>query len=68
MLHTANAAVQEPQLWDCYLLAGSQIVLDRDRAVQESQAAKLQVATSFPFSQGDPSLCRGISGFNLLLI
>ena len=32
--------MQEPQFWDCYQLAGSKMLLDRDCAVQKSEAAK----------------------------
>ena len=32
--------LQEPQFWDCYQLAGSKMLLDRDSAVQKSEAAK----------------------------
>ena len=47
-ISTAKAAVQESQLWDRYQLAGSKMILNRDCAVQKSEAAKLSVATSFP--------------------
>ena len=47
-ISTAKAAVQESQLWDCYQPALSQMVLNRDCAVQQSEVAKLSVATSFP--------------------
>ena len=47
-ISTAKAAAQESQLWDSHQLAGSEMVLNRDCAVSEGEAAKLFVATSFP--------------------
>ena len=58
-----KAAAKASQLGDSHQLAGSKMVLNRD-VVQQGEAAKLYVATSFP--QGDPGLCWGSSALMIV--